>query len=51
MADHTGLGKSATAETAARVREIVLHVLGTEEHREDMLSLAQMLAAPQLRDD
>jgi hypothetical protein len=50
MADHTGLGKSATAETAAQVREIVLHVLGTEEHREDMLSLAQMLAVPQLRD-
>lgn len=51
MADHTGLGKSATAEVAARVREIVICVLGSEEHREDMLSMARMLAVPARRDD
>ncbi len=51
MADHTGLGKSATAEIAARVREIVICVLGSEEHREDMLSMARVLAVPARLDD
>ncbi len=51
MADHTGLGKSVTAQIAARVREIVGQVLGAEDHREDMLSLARTLAAPRTVDD
>ncbi|MEV4845088.1 hypothetical protein AB0K20_17970 [Micromonospora matsumotoense] len=46
MADRTGLGKSATAEAAARVRDIVRQVLGTEDHREEMLHAARALAAP-----
>ncbi|MEV4511604.1 hypothetical protein AB0K00_21835 [Dactylosporangium sp. NPDC049525] len=50
IADRTGLGKSAAAQIAARVREIAGHVLGAEAHRDDMLSTAQGLAAPRPHD-
>ncbi|MDZ5447382.1 hypothetical protein U2F26_32540 [Micromonospora sp. 4G57] len=51
IADHTGLGKSVTAQIAARVREIVSQVLGGEEHREDMLSVARAMATPRTVND
>jgi hypothetical protein len=46
LAEQVGLGKSAAAQAAARVREIAGRVLGHEEHREEMLSMARDLAAP-----
>jgi hypothetical protein len=43
LADVTGLGKSAAAEMASRVREIIGQVLGHEEHREAILVHARTL--------
>jgi hypothetical protein len=43
IADLTGLGKSAAAEVASRVRQIVAQVLGQEEQREAMFALARTL--------
>jgi hypothetical protein len=47
IGDITGLGKSAAAELASRVREIAAQVLGKEEQRDAMFSLARTLVAPQ----
>ncbi|MEU4159238.1 hypothetical protein [Actinoplanes sp. NPDC026670] len=44
LAEHTGLGKSVTAQVAARVKEIIVQVIGTEEHRTEVLDLARTLA-------
>ncbi len=46
IADQTGLGKSAAAELASRVRHIVAQVLGNEEQREAMFTLARDLVTP-----
>lgn len=46
IADLTGLGKSTAAEVALRVRQIAARVLGHEEHREAMFTLARTLVTP-----
>jgi hypothetical protein len=46
LADRIGLGKSATAEIAARVRQIVGQVLGAEPQRDEIFAYARALVTP-----
>jgi hypothetical protein len=46
IADRTGLGKSTAAEVASHVRQIAARVLGGEEQREAMFTLARVLVTP-----